>query len=342
MPERENILKKIIGFIEHLYDRAYYILGYIFLDVSTSFLKLIGYKNSLTLGRWFGTAVYYTSRMKLKVYHNLNFALKDEISWDEKQHIAKSVVVNFWKNWFEIFFAGGGGRDEVHKNIEIEGKENLDTALALGKGVIAVSAHIGSYPLIAPRLEREGYNVTMVIRDFKTKAGSQLYTKSRKMLGLNSVLYTKPEMHLFKRSLKVLKDNRIICIIADENKRHGGVFVDFFGHPASTAPGPAVLALRTGAVMLPVFIMRNNDDTQKIIVGKEIHYCLTGDSEQDIAEITAKYTIAIENFVRQNLRQWLWTNWRWRTQPWGKLSTAKIRKKFRFEPVKNLLRRMRK
>jgi len=226
----------------------------------------------------------------------------------------------------------------VMDNITVEGRENLDNALAKGKGVIAVSAHLGNYPFIGTKLSKEGYHFLMVVRDLETAVGSAVYRRGRGFIDLPSIT-TMPERQFYKESLRALKENGIIGLISDENKRHGGIFVDFFGHQASTAPGPAALAVRTGASVVPIFIIRNPDNTQKVVIEKEIIWEQTGDTSQDMKTITEQFTQVIENYVRVNLEQWLWTNWRWRTQPWGQSKAAKIKKKRMLKALKQIVRK---
>ncbi len=132
--------------------------------------------------------------------------------------------------------------------------------------------------------------------------------------------------------MKALSRNGILCLIADENKRTGGVFVDFFGRPASTPPGPAALALRTGAAIVPIFITRNPDNSQHItILQRNARGRKPADAADDVRAITQLFTAVIEQRIRGDLAQWMWTNFRWRTQPGGPSDEAKLKKS---QPVK--------
>ena len=112
--------------------------------------------------------------------------------------------------------------------------------------------------------------------------------------------------------LNCLRKNEIICFIADENKRRGGVEVDFFGHNTPTAVGPAVLSLRTGAALVPLFIVRQKDNTHKIIIEPALECNLSGNKSEDIHTLTSAFTKRIEFYIREYPDQWLWTNRRWK------------------------------
>ncbi len=301
--------------------------------------NLIGLKNTLCLGKLSGSILYvFSSRTRNKILHNLGLAYDNLIPSKEKNRLAKKVLQNLGKNWAELIFCAGPFKKRSWKEISVEGIENLNNALKSEKGVIAISAHIGNYALIGTILANRGYNFCTVVRDLKTKAGSIAYHKSRKLIELPSIP-TLPERQFYKDALKILRKNGILCLISDENKRHGGIFVNFFGRKASTAPGPAGLALRTGAKIIPVFMIRNSDDSQKIVIGEEIKWKKTDDSEKDIKNITAGFTAVIENYVRKYPDQWLWTSFRWRTQPEGQSDEAKIRKKGLFKKIKSRIKK---
>jgi len=310
-------------------------MGILLVRLSIWFLNEIGHEKTLALGRMAGNALYCAHRrMKAKVLHNLVYAYGDGLSRGQLLLTCRNVMKNLAQNWFELLLFGGPAKAAVASCISIEGEENLKRALSRGRGVIAVSAHLGNYPILAQQFTMRGYDFMMVIRNPKNRVISAVYTKGREFIGLASI-FTRPEKTFFRQALRVLKNNGVLCLIADENKRHGGIFVDFFGHPASTAPGPAALALRTGAPVVPLFLARTQGTAQKIIIEPELDRPATDNPDRAAADITARFTAIIEKHIRRDPAQWVWTNWRWRTQPWGQSGDAKIKKK-------NRLKRLRK
>ena len=315
-----------VSLLKRSIDDVLYCISMFVAYLFIALFSLLGLKGTLKAGEKIGALLYRFSRMKEKIFLNLKLAYGDDLSQSLMKETARAVVLNFGRNWTEIFYSCGPSKRKLHDNISIEGKQNLEKALASGRGVVAVSAHIGNYAILAPRLTVEGYDFLMVIRDLKSAVSSRVYRRGRELMGFASVT-TVPERHFFKTTIKTLQRNGIVCVIADENKRRGGIFVDFFSHPASTAPGPAALALRTGAAVVPIFIVRNDDGSQKIIIEEEIKKTDSGDRGNDLLYITSAYTRVIERYVRLYPSQWLWTNWRWRTQPWGQSDAAKLSKR---------------
>ncbi len=119
--------------------------------------------------------------------------------------------------------------------------------------------------------------------------------------------------------LKVLADGGTVGILSDHNTAlEEGVFVDFFGIPASTTSGLARIALRTDAAVVPGFLFWD-DSLRKYRLRFEppVELARTGDEEADVRENTQRFTRVIEDFVRAHPDQWLWVHKRWKTRPPG-------------------------
>lgn len=319
--------------------RAGKALGAAGLDVIIWCVSRAGYDRIMALGDVAGGFLCgILRRPRMRIHHNLRLALGQELTEAARNEIARRVLRFFAKNWLELFFYAGAKKQAVRGRITIEGLEHLDRALAKGKGAIAVSGHVGNYGLLGTQLTERGYDFTVVIREPKNPIIASIYEKGRGMMGLRT-FSTTPERQFYKNAMKALSRNGVLCLIADDNKRTGGVFVDFFGRTASTPPGPAALALRTGAAIVPIFITRNADNSQHITIEEEIPWQKTGDAENDVLAITSRFTAVIEQRIRRDLAQWMWTNFRWRTQLDGPSDEAKLKK---FQPVKRLKKKLRR
>jgi KDO2-lipid IV(A) lauroyltransferase len=325
----------------HPIDRLLYLCNMGGFYMLTGLTGLLGRTRTLQLGRLLGRMLYAVAgRLRRKILLNLDLAFRTTLTPTQKKHIARKSLAHFCANGGEVFFATGRRLTKSMQTINIESKEHLEKALAHGHGVIAVSAHMGTYPLIGPRLSTEGYTSLTVVRDLESPVGSAMYARLRELIELPAIP-TVPEKKFFKAALGLLRSGGILYIITDENKRHGGVFVDFFGRNASTAPGPTVLARRTGAAIVPMFIVRNPDNTQTIHIHEAIFCAHTDNEQRDIREATAAFTLNIEQQIRQDPAQWPWNNWRWRTQPHGKDESAKIHKKNLLKSAQKFLSRRR-
>ncbi|MGH7784745.1 MAG: lysophospholipid acyltransferase family protein, partial [Candidatus Binatia bacterium] len=177
-------------------------------------------------------------------------------------------------------------------------------ALAEGKGVLALSAHLGSFTLIGARLAAAGYPFSVVVKDPGDARFAQLITDFRSQVGIQTIS-AKPRREAVRGILKALRENRIVLVIADEFKS-GDIMVDFLGQNCPAPRGPATLALRTGAVTLPMFAIRQADDSLVLTVGTAIEPVQKEDLEESVAATTALYTRYLEDAIRRYPDQWNW------------------------------------
>lgn len=300
-----KIRKKIAEFLRDWFGvaaiRICYLLIPLFpLKVSYAIARVLA-KSSFSL----------LKKQRNTILGNLDVAFGDQMNKEEKRKIAREMVINVFKGFFEGFYIASRFRKKVDGIATIEGKEHLDQALVSGKGVIALSAHFGNFTLLGALMAKEHYPFYMVIRPPKSKPVEKLFKKFRDSAGQKTIS-TQPWRECLRKMLHCLRNNEIICLITDENKRRGGVKVNFFGQDSSTAMGPAIFSLRTGATIVPIFIIRQKDDTHKIIIEPPLEFNLTGNQTEDIRHITSTFTERIESYIKAYPDQWFWLNRRWK------------------------------
>ena len=194
--------------------------------------------------------------------------------------------------------------------ITFDGRQNIDDALKMGKGVIILTAHFGNWELLAAGLAFSGYDISYIVRPMRSRQLDNMLNGIRKGTGGHPV----PRSSL-KGALRCLRRNGLLGILSDIDTKVDGVFVDFFGRPAFTPRGPVSLALRTGAALVPTLIIRQEDDTHIIVAEKALELEITGDIEEDIRVNTARFTKIIESYIRKYPEQWIWIHQRWKTRP---------------------------
>jgi len=195
-----------------------------------------------------------------------------------------------------------------------EGVEHLETAAALGRGVLVFSGHYGHWELIALLQYRLGLPMTMVVSPLENRRYDRFITRLRQMSG-NTVL---SKRRAARPILKALGEGRAIAILIDQNVRgEGGLFVDFFGRPASTTPALATLAYRSGAPIVPVFSWFLPDGRLLISYRPAIHASRQGAIEDDVRALTRTCTAILEDEIRRRPEFWMWMHNRWRTRPPG-------------------------
>jgi len=274
------------------------------LNISTSL--------SEKLGR---VSYYFVSKYRNRAMRNLQRAFGHNKSRKERKRICRSIAKNAFKDIVEVFYSTGPDQSIIKDRITISGEENLKEALSRGRGVIAISAHLGNFSLLGFGLVCRGYPVHVVIRAVRVQEIENILHEYRKKQGTNFI-FTKPPQECVKKMLRALRNNEIICLLVDQAKKHGSVFADFFGRPAATTTTPALLSLRTGAPVVPVFIVRNADDIHRIFIEPAIEIKLTDDHDENIFRITAEINRVIQLYVERYPDQWsYWTARRWKYKP---------------------------
>ena len=206
-------------------------------------------------------------------------------------------------------------RDNTRDLIRYEGLTHYLAASQRGKGVLIVTGHLGAWELSSFWHSLMGHPMTMVIRRLDNPRVDKMVNDIRCLYG-NRVVHKDD----FARGLlQAMRRGDTVGILMDTNMTPPqGVFVPFFGVPACTASGLARVALRTGAAVLPGFLVWEPVEHKYVLhFGEEVRLVETGDDEHDVLANTAQFTAAIEAFIRRYPDQWLWVHRRWKTRPEG-------------------------
>lgn len=293
-----------------------YWLGDFFGDLLLTFfvltIRIVPPRVVVFVARILGTIAFYLlKKYRDRVLSNLSLAFGGEKDFKEITRLAKEVFFNFTLTPFETIFTAAAPSSQFIKKIKITGREYLDAALAKGHGVIALGVHLGPFTLVGARLSLEGYPFNLIINEGNFPRLWKRLGDYQRRLGQN-LFPPKPASASVKKSLNALRRNEILYLIADEQQIRGGLPVPFFGQTAYTPPGPAIFSLKTGAPILPMFIVREKGIPQTLFIGSPIEMELTSDEKKNTELLTAKFTKTIEDSIRQYPSQWPWLNRRWK------------------------------
>ncbi len=287
-------------------------LGYLFFKFWVGWVSWLPLKSLTHYGESLGTLALFLLRKRKRIaLNNLHLALSKEKSQEEIERICHDSFRNIGKDMLEICCCFNFDKAYLKKLVSLEGKEHLDDALRGGNGVIALTAHLGNFPLMNVRLVSEGYPLSLVARDPENPKVAEMITSYRDAVGMESIP-DKPRMACVSKSLKALKQNRILMLQIDQNAPATECWVDFFGYLVPTFKGPVIFSLRTGAPILPMFIIRNPDSLHKLIVHPPVQLNLTGDTEQDITSNIFRLTKIVETVIREHPEQWWWIHRRFK------------------------------
>lgn len=199
-------------------------------------------------------------------------------------------------------------------NVRIQGRENLDQALKKGKGVIVVSAHLGSFPLISYKLIKEGYKINVVLRPMRDEKADAYFHNLITAVGVRSI-FSYPRKECINGIIQALRRNEIVIVQMDQNFGTGGVWVNFFGKLAATPVGPVVFALRTNAAVLPGYIYREAKGKHCITLLPQEELIICEDKDETMLVNVIKLTRLIESWIRKFPCQWGWIHRRWKSRP---------------------------
>lgn len=191
--------------------------------------------------------------------------------------------------------------DQLRPLLRVEGVEHLDAALARGKGVFVVSAHMGSWEIAAAIWSATIAPVSFFAEELEPPELYEWYRTTRQRLGISVLPLTRAGL---RKVMDALEHNEMIVTAVDRDLLGTGLEVKFFGHPARIPTGPASLAIRRGAAILPVVVYRLPDDTYQAIGFPAIEAVPGADPEQEERRITELLVRHLERIIREHPEQW--------------------------------------
>lgn len=258
----------------------------------------------------FALLYHLSARRRLLTLYNLRRAFPEKPE-AEILRIAKGAYRNVATVAAELFDIPRLTRENIGDLVDAEGLEHCRAALEKGQGVLFFGAHFGNWELEAAAVSLFLKPAVVIYRRLDNPLLDALVRHVRSATG-NTPL---PKERAMRPMLRTLKRNDMLGILIDQNVDHyEGVFIDFFGRPACTTDGLAMLSLHTGAPVLPGYIVRKPDGRYRFVVGPAVEITNTGDWEHDVRVNTQRFMKIIEETIRQYPDQWLWLHQRWKTQ----------------------------
>lgn len=291
------------------FQRSRWLAEYLLALSLLAFVKILPFRAALRFGGCLGVLAYrIDKRHRLITEGNLAKSFPEKAS-SEIREIARSVFRNLGYSAVEFFRSSRYG-PRFDEYIEIKGYSKYLKAIDKGRGLLLLTGHCGSWELLALAQSIKKPPIGVVVRPLDNPYLDRLISGLRTQYG-NSLIGKVKGM---REILRWLEQGGAVGILLDQNvKAKEGVFVDFFGRPACTNKGLALMAARTKAPVLPAFIRRVGLDRHEVLVGDEIPLIDTGDKDADVVANTQAYTRAIEGFIRKYPDQWFWMHRRWKT-----------------------------
>jgi KDO2-lipid IV(A) lauroyltransferase len=254
------------------------------------------------------------SRLREVGMQNLALAYP-EMEVAERAAILRGVYRSLGWQIGEFCKMSGYTEEQASGFIRYDGLERFLAAREKGKGVLVLTGHLGAWELSSFYHSLMGYPMSLVIRRLDNPLVDAFVNRIRCMHG-NRVIHKDD----FARGLLTsMSRGETVGILMDTNMTPPqGVFVPYFGVEACTASGLARVAMKSGAAVLPGFLLWERTEKRYVLrFGPELELVTTGDAASDVVANTALFTSTIEAYVRRYPEQWLWVHRRWKTRPEG-------------------------
>lgn len=207
---------------------------------------------------------------------------------------------NFAKYLVDFFRFEKLDLELIQQKIRIENLHYFKEAFSAAKGIVVLTAHLGNWELGGVVISLLGYPLWVVALAHKHKKVDIFFNAQRENKGLKVI----PLGKAVKACLNLLKENKMVALVGDRDFTENGVLVNFFGKDTYFPQGPAALSLKTGAIIVPGFMVRNPDDTFTLKIEKPISFNATGNKERDLRDMTNLYKKIFEDYIRRYPDQW--------------------------------------
>ena len=246
------------------------------------------------------------------------FTAFPEKSAAEIEDIARRSIEGFAAALVDFLETGRLTAEEIRARVSIAGEENFAAARARGRGVFLLSAHFGSWEIAALAAGLMGEPIALLVRTLDNPLLEEELARLRRRFGNRPI----PKKEAARELLRSMSRNESVAILVDQNViPREAVYVPFFGRLAATTPALALLHLKTGAAVVPVFMWPEGDGRYRMEFERPILAQEFGGPEVDrderVRRATARYMEVIEAAIRREPHAWLWLHDRWKSRPPG-------------------------
>jgi KDO2-lipid IV(A) lauroyltransferase len=272
--------------------------------------RALPHSAALKLGAGLGSAAFNVLRVRRQVVEsNAAAALGCAPGGDAVKALGTRCYQNLGMTLAELARLPRLGRAGLAGLVTVEGTENLDRALANGRGAVLATGHFGNWELMGAALAQRGYPMHFLVGHQSNRLVDDMLNSLRSSFGIGIVRHG---AHV-REVLRLLRRNQFIAMLCDHDAGRKGLMVDFFGMPASAALGPAVFAARSGAPLMMGFIARDGGGRHHVNLTSPIDIRSDCDPAEAVAAATQRLAKTVEDHVRRRPDHWYWVHRRWKT-----------------------------
>lgn len=288
-----------------------YRLEYLAMRGALFLLRLLGEKGTSTLGQALGSLAYHVFRIRRRVtLDNLRHAFPD-LSDEEIERIARRSYRHFGVVFLELAHLASLSAEQILARTAFPRGDGLDEVVARGRGGVLVTGHFGNWEMLGAALAARGHPIWVTVATQRNPWVDRWVTRAREQSGMRVLKVEDGALAMARE----LRKNHLVAFVADQDAGRRGVFVEFFGRPASTAVGPVRLARIRGCPIIGGYGLRMPDGSYRF--EDTPHRWVRDDLPAEEAERVALEEIAgdLEAIVRRYPEQWFWMHRRWKTRP---------------------------
>jgi KDO2-lipid IV(A) lauroyltransferase len=261
---------------------------------------------------WLG--FHLARRQRRAGLQNLRMAFP-EMPEADRENILRGCFRNLGRLLVEFTHFPQLNKANISQFVVHDGLDNYLEGMKLGHGVIFMTAHFGAWELSSFAHGVYGFPLKFIVRSIDNRRVEALISSYRTASGNVPI----DRRNAGRDVLKALRQNEAVGILFDQNTtRSEGVFAELFGVPAATTPAIALFALRTGAAVVPGFLIWDGElKKHRLRLDPPVELINTGDLDRDVLENTKLFNKILEGYIRKYPDQWLWIHRRWKTRPEG-------------------------
>ncbi len=229
----------------------------------------------------------------------------------EADRVCRRMYRNFGLDLVDLIIFGGWRRRRMPRVVRLEGFEHVERAMAEGRGVVGVTGHFSNWELLGGYVAQRLGGIAVLATTAYDENFDRLLVRYRRRWGVRTIYRTEPAA----APLRWLRSGGFLGVLADQDiPSLPGVTVDFLGRPARTPVGPALLARRARAPIIPMFIVRERDNNYRVVVEAPVAKSAARNVNEALGEDTAAWSAAVARWVRRWPEQWVWVHDRWRVK----------------------------
>lgn len=275
-------------------------LSYIGLRAGAGLVGLFPGSVARSLGATFGRVWYRFDRGRRTMAESHMRRVGD--SGFPATEASKEVMSSYGRYFAEALWARRRRVPAMLATTEVDGLEQILRARDAGKGMIFALPHMGNWEAAAPVAVREGVPVVAVAEVLPNERITNWFTEMRAEFGIEIVLAT-GRAEVMRALENAVRENKAVALLSDRDLRGRGVEVEFFGEVTTLPPGPAALALRTGAALLPVATYFK-DDGHRVVIAPPLAIPPEGTRAEKLEALTAALAAKLEEMIRRAPEQW--------------------------------------